>query len=651
VAYLENRVTLRVVNLATKATRTILPASANYSYADGDQNYQWSPDGKWFLVQYGLPQRIFTPEIGLVSASGKEEVHDLTLSGYDNFHPLWTLDGKAMIWGSDREGTREQGGNIVSGDVYAMFFSKAAYDRFTLTKEEFALLKELEEKKEKEKKDKKEAEETTKSKKGRSRSPTRPPADSARKDVVIDWDGLTERKLRLTTYTSRISDWLFSKDGEKLYFLTAFDKGNDLWVTELRTKETRLFVKLGADNASMELSPDGKFIFVLADGKLQKVTTEDGKAEPLKTNGEMVLKAADERSYIFEHMWRQFKQKFYVADLQGVDWDYYHTTYRRFLPYITNNYDFAEMVSEMLGEVNASHTGAYYRPPMSVADQTASLGLLFDPTYTGAGIKVAEVIRGGPVDKAASKVRPGVIIEQVDGTPVDSNSDYYRYFNRKVGNLTLLSLFDPATKTRWDETVKPVTREEEREALYLRWVRNRRAEVDSLSGGKVGYVHVRGDERCEHADRVRGGAGPQPGQAGDHRGYPVQRWREHPRTAIRFPERQGLFRYHPSWAVRRLGALRQMDQAIGGADRGGQLFRCPPVSAGLQAQEHRKDHRHADPRHRNLRVVGESDRPDAGLRNPHGRLADARWQSSGENNQMEPDIRVRNDPDIMTGRP
>jgi len=378
VAYLENRVTLKVVNLATKATRTILPGSANYSYADGDQNYQWSPDRKWFLVQYGLPQRIFTPEIGLVSASGKEEVRDLTLSGYDNYHPLWSLDGKAMIWGSDREGTREQGGNIVSGDVYAMFFSKAAYDRFTLTKEEFALLKEQEDKKDKEKKDKKEAADSAKSKKGKKAVADSTAADTTTKNVVIDWDGLTERKLRLTPYTSRAADWVLSKDGEKLYFLTAFDKGNDLWVTELRTKETKLFVKLGADNASMELSPDGKFLFLLADGRVQKVTVEDGKAEPLKTNGEMVLKAADERDYIFEHMWRQFKQKFYVEDLQGVDWDYYHTAYRRFLPYITNNYDFAEMVSEMLGEVNASHTGAYSSPPRTIANQTASLGMLFD---------------------------------------------------------------------------------------------------------------------------------------------------------------------------------------------------------------------------------------------------------------------------------
>jgi tricorn protease len=40
----------------------------------------------------------------------------------------------------------------------------------------------------------------------------------------------------------------------------------------------------------------------------------------LKTSGEMVLDQARERAYIFDHAWRQFKQKFYVVDLQGVDW-------------------------------------------------------------------------------------------------------------------------------------------------------------------------------------------------------------------------------------------------------------------------------------------------------------------------------------------
>jgi tricorn protease len=487
IAYLENRVVLKVINLATKQTRTIMPADRNYSYADGDQYYQWSPDGKWFLVQFGYPERIFTPQVGLVSSDGKGEIRNLTLSGYDNVTPKWVMDGSVMIWGSDREGTRQQGGDPYSLDVYGMFFSKAAFDRFKLSKEELALVKEQEAKAEKDKKD---AEDKAKGEKKDVAAAT-PAKEPARKDVVIDWTGLTERKARLTIHTSPASDWLLSKDGEKLFYLTAFDKGNDLWVTELRTKETKLFAKLGADRANMQLSDDGKFIFVAADGKPMKVDVESGKAEPVKTGGEMVLDQGAERSYIFDHAWRQFREKFYVPDLHGVDWDFYYKAYRRFLPFINNNYDFAEMLSEMLGEVNASHTGCRYNPGTANADQTASIGVLYDFAWTGDGVKVAEIVEGGPVDKAASKIRAGHVIEKIDGQPLTATLDFYQLLNRKVGKLTLLSVFDPAAGTRWDETVKPITGGEESQLLYRRWVKNRREEVDRLSGGAIGYVHVR----------------------------------------------------------------------------------------------------------------------------------------------------------------
>jgi tricorn protease len=486
VAYLENRVILKVINLGTKETRTIMPADKNYSYADGDQYYQWSPDGKWFLVQFGYPERIFTSQVGLVSSDGKGDIHNLAQSGYDSFEPKWMMDGKMMIWGSDREGTRQQGGDLFSGDVYGMFFTKAAFDRFNLTKEEFALVKEQEEKQEKEKK---EAEEKAKGEKKGKEAKTE--KASAEKEVVIDWTNLTERKAKLTTYTSPANDWVLSKDGEKLFYLTSFDKGNDLWVTELRTKESKLFAKLGANRANMELSPDGKFIFIQADGKPMKVDAESGKLEPIKAGGEMVLKQAEERTYIFDHAWRQFKEKFLFPDMQGVDWDYYYKDYKKFLPYINNNYDFAEMLSEMLGEMNASHTGCRYYQNQPNSDQTAELGLLYDFGFTGNGAKVAEVVGGGPVDKAASKIRAGNIIESIDGQPITPEMDFYQLLNRKVGKLTLLSVYDPQAGKRWEETVKPISAGEEGELLYKRWVRNRREEVDKLSKGEIGYVHVR----------------------------------------------------------------------------------------------------------------------------------------------------------------
>ena len=479
VAYLEDRVKLKVINMESKQTRLILPGELNYSYADGDQWYQWSPDGKWFLVTYIPSDRMFVDEVGLVSSDGKGKIHNLTLSGYGDFGPKWTMDGKMMVWGSDRLGDRAQGDYSVNWDVYGMFFSQESFDRFNLTKEEFALLKEQEEEKEKEEKKSKDDEDDDEDE------------DEKVEEIKIDWNNLTERKRKLTIHTSRAADWILSEDGEKLYYLTRFEKKMDIWETNLYTKETKLFAKIDANRAEMELSSDGKFIFLLADGKARKVDIKDGKAKPIPVKGEMVLKTADERSYIFEHSMRQVREKFYVVDLHGVDWEFYYKEYKKFLPYINNNYDFAEMLSEMLGELNASHTGCRYRANPPNSDQTAALGLFYDYAYTGKGLKVAEVIIGGPVDKAASKIRAGHVIEKIDGVALTDSLDFYQLLNRKTGKLALLSMFAPDSSKRWEEIVKPISLGAENQLLYQRWVRNRRAETEKLSGGKLGYVHVR----------------------------------------------------------------------------------------------------------------------------------------------------------------
>ena len=548
IAYLENRQTLKVYNLASKQSRTVLPGDLNYSYADGDQYYSWSPDSNWLLVQFAPGERMFAPEVGIVAANGTSPVRNLTQSGYDDATPKWVGDGKMMIWGTTRDGALSQGGGSVSGDVYGMYFTKAAYDRAKLSKEEFALIKEREDK------EKKEAEDKAKPG-GPAASPSSPPAKPP-SPITIDWDGLTDRKMRLTINTSAASDWVLSKDGEKLYYLTSFEKGNDLWVTEVRTRETKLFNKLGANAASMELSPDGKFLFVIGDGRAVKVDTESGKSEPIAVNTEMVLDYSAEKAYIFDHSWRQFKQKLVFPDLQKVDWDFYYTTYKKFLPHINNNYDFAEMLSEMLGEMNVSHTGAYYRANVPNSDATASLGLLYDYGYSGDGVKVAEVLQGGPVDLAASTIKTGHVIEAIDGTKIDAAMDFYKLLNRRVGKFTLLAVYDPASNKRWEETVKPVDGGEEGELLYKRWVRRRRADVEKLSGGKIGYVHVRSNERREHARRLRGGAGTQPEEGRPRRRHALQWRRKHPRAVVRLPERQEVLRRRAARAIHRQPAVR-----------------------------------------------------------------------------------------------
>jgi Tol biopolymer transport system component/C-terminal processing protease CtpA/Prc len=478
IAYLESRVVLKVLDVAAKKTRTILPAAHNYSYADGDQYYRWSPDGKWFLVQFGYV-RLFTPQVGLVSSDGKGQVVNLTRSGFDSVSPRWSADGSMMVYGCTREGAVNTDGGAVQLDIYGLFFTRAAYDKFRLSKGDYALWKEQEDKA-------KEAAGKDAGAKDGAAKPAEP-----KKDLVFELDGIEARKARLTIHSADVADFALGKSGEKLYYLARFERGYDLWMTELRTRETKLFAKLGANRTGMEMTADGKSLFVLADGRVLKIDAESGKSEPVAIGGEMVLDPAAERAYMFDHMWRQMKQKILVEDLYGADWDSYYGIYKKFLPHITNGYDYAEMVSELLGELNVSHTGCYYSGSATpTSDQTAALGMFVDYGYAGPGLKVAEIVAGGPLDKAHLRIRAGHVVERIDGQALDGSFDHYKLLNRKAGKPTLLSVYDPASRERWEEAVKPVTLGEENGLLYRRWVKARRAEVDRLSGGRIGYVHV-----------------------------------------------------------------------------------------------------------------------------------------------------------------
>ncbi len=484
VAYLENRTVLKVLNLATRQTRMILPGEHNYSYSDGDMWYRWSPDSKWFLVTYGLENRLFIPEVGLIEASGNGTLRNLTESGYADFGPKWALDGKAMIWGSTREGSRSESGWPDSGDVYAMFFTEKAYDRFQLSKEELGLLKEKEEKKEEEE----EEPEDKQKKKGDDKET--PEEDTEL--LGFDWNNLKERKERITVHTSQAADWLLSKDGEKLFYLTRFESQNNIWSTELRSGDTKLFARIGGNNVSFEMSEDGEFMLVLSDGTPMKVSTSDGDIKRISPKGEMLVDHASERNYIFDHAWRLVRQKFYVPDLHGVDWPAYYDNYKKFLPHISNNYDFAEMLSEMLGELNASHTGSGFRHNEPMGDATASLGVLYDYDHDGNGIMIAEILNKGPLDKSDITAEEGNIIEKIDGVLITPQMDFYQLLNRKANEQVLLSMLNPDNRNRWEEVVKPISLGAENQLLYDRWVRTRREDALRLSEGRIGYVHVRG---------------------------------------------------------------------------------------------------------------------------------------------------------------
>ena len=483
VAFLQNRTELCVLNLKTKEVRTVMDGKFEYSYSDGDQWFEWSPDSRWLLSGYIGHGGWNNKDIALVNASGNGEIHNLTQSGYTDGEAKWVLGGKAMIWKSDRAGYRSHGSWGSEDDVYIMFFDLDAYERFRMSKEETALLEEAE-KKEKEDDAKKEDE-----KKKRKRNAD----EKEKKDVVepleFDLENCRDRVIRLTVNSSRLGDAVLSAKGDKLYYQAAFEDGYDLWVHDLKENKTSIVMKNIGYGAMMTDKKQENLY--LCNSSIRKVNMEKGESKTVEFSATFNYRPYEERQYMFDHIWKQVEDKFYVADLHGVDWKGYYNSYRRFMPHINNNYDFQEMLSEMLGELNGSHTGArYYAPGASF--QTARLGAFYDNDYTGDGLKIKEIIAKGPFAVKKTDVTEGCIIEKIDGEKISAGADYYPLLEGKAGRKVLLSVYNPKKGKRFEVTVKAISSGEQSDLLYRRWVRRNEQLVEKLSGGRVAYVHVQG---------------------------------------------------------------------------------------------------------------------------------------------------------------
>lgn len=483
VAYLEDRSEIRVLNLKSNKWRTVMESKYNYSYSDGDQWFQWSPDSKWILSDYIDVGGWNNKDVALIKADGSEEITNLTLSGYNDVKAKWVLDGEAVLFFSDRAGYRSHGSWGSEDDAYLMFLTTEAYDNFRLNKEERELKKELDKEAKKEE-DKKKSSSKSKKKDDDSKDDS----IKAPKDLKFELADRRHRVVRLTRHSSRMSDAHLDKEGSKLYYLARFERGYDLWEQDFLENSTKLISK-NVGGGSLIPDKENKKLYMVAGGTIKKI--DNGKVTNVSFSAPYNYRSAQEREYIFNHVWKQVKDKFYDENIHNIDWEMYKEAYAKFLPHIDNNFDFQEMLSELLGELNASHTGARYSAG-SDRWPTATLAAFWDYSYEGNGLKIKEIITGSPLIKADGKFKPGVVIQKIDGKPIEAGATYWNLLDGMAGKRVLITAYNPETKTTFEEIVKPISQGAENALLYKRWVEQREELVEKYSNGRLGYIHIQG---------------------------------------------------------------------------------------------------------------------------------------------------------------
>ena len=374
-----------------------------------------------------------------------------------------------MTWTSDKAGYRSHGSWGAERDIYIMFFDGKRYMDFLRDKEdrEIADLTKTEKEEKKEKKDSVKAEKKKVAK------------------LVLDLENRKDRIIKLTGYSGRLGDHYLTQDGKKLFYMVRLERGTDLCMLNLEDNSLKVVSK--GVYGSLYPTADDKYMYLLSGSGVSKISTANGSKENISFSGEYDYKPAKEREYIFEHVWKQVNEKFYVADIHGIDWEGYRETYRKFRPHIDNNFDFQEMLSEMLGELNGSHTGARYQYRSGL--NMGTLGAIYDENHEGDGLKIAEVLKGGTLYIADPEIKSGDIITAIDGVEIKAGNDWYGLLKMKAGKKIRITVRKDGKRAE-DLFVEPGASDYTQ--MYNRWVRQREDLVKKLSGGKVGYVHVEG---------------------------------------------------------------------------------------------------------------------------------------------------------------
>jgi tricorn protease len=211
----------------------------------------------------------------------------------------------------------------------------------------------------------------------------------------------------------------------------------------------------------------------------------------------MVLDRVAERQQVFEEAWRVMKNRFYDASMHGANWAAAKDTYESLLPHIADTDELHNVIMEMIGEMNASHTGISGggglpgEPAPQERIQTRNPGFELAPDASGY-YKVAAITRKGPADFEYVKLAPGNFILAVNEKPLKSTDNYWELFNVLPGSkLEFLVNNKPSVDGAWTVSLEPLSTTALATLEYDNWVASRKQMVEKLTNSEIGYLHIK----------------------------------------------------------------------------------------------------------------------------------------------------------------
>jgi tricorn protease len=512
---------LWIYDTKTKENKRIAQ-SMNGRFSD----LSWSPDSQW-LAYVEAADNEFDQIKVLHVETGKIET--LTSDRYNSGKPVWSSDGKWLYFLSDRAlnttvpspwGTRQPDPHFSHPvKVYEVALEPGLRSPFLPADELHPDTPEKEEKKEEPKKD---AAATAAKDAGSGQEKGTASKDSGKEEakgtdekkvpeVKIDFAGIGELLNEVPVPPGNYES--LQATAKRLCWLNASD--------EIHPKMTLQCLSIDnkgdepdtvmADVKGFEISLDRKKMlvrkgddFYVFDSDVKGAGLSDAKtvakAKVDLAHWEMSTTPRDEFHGIFLDAWRLKRDYFYDRHMHGVDWVAMRGRYLPLVDRVSDRDELNDVIAQMVSELSALHTfvhgGDQRKPEDDVS--VATLGARLRRDEQAGGFVVEHIYEhdpdlpntAPPLARPDSPVKEGEVITSIDGVDALSVNDERELLRGKAGVQAMLAVKSAKGESR-DVLVKPISEAQDENLRYTEWEYTRRQKVETASGGKIGYVHLR----------------------------------------------------------------------------------------------------------------------------------------------------------------
>ena len=483
IAFVDDDVRLRVLNLDTKAIQTIDVGGTNIER--GSITMNWSPDSNWIAYAKAGGNHFRQIFIWSVKDGKKRAVTD---SFADSFSPTWDLNHKQFYFLASTEVALGSGwantSSMTSSPSYAAYIVNLQKDDpspFKAKSDEETPEKETDDKKSSDKK---------KDKKDKDKK-------EPKKNVEIDFDDLSRRTLAMPIPER---DYRFITAGSEGVALLGENvpnkKGLALKKFILEDQKSKDFL---SDASNVSITGNGEHLLAKVNDQWTVIDTKGDngeKGKTLKVNLQMKLDRSVEWKQMFEEAWRYERDYFYDPNLHGRDWNEVYERYTPLVPFIKHRADLTYILDQVNGELSVGHSFVFGGDFPKVED--SKMGMLgADMTIENNRWKINRIYTTeswnpgltGPLDAPGLKIKNGYYVVGINGKELAGSENIYKHLDGTLNKQTIVHInSQPTFEGAWKETVKPI--KSENSLRQRTWVEDNRRMVDSLSKGRLGYVWV-----------------------------------------------------------------------------------------------------------------------------------------------------------------